>query len=241
MEEIRKRYYTVSRNFRGDPGEDELLNEADALEPSVVPDAYETAGTHEFMFPWRSYPMYLGLPKLRAQPILKVGVKERPIDVYGFRSFFYVSTRVKLLLESIDRDGFEFLECVTINRRGLPYEPYWMMACIRAVMDFDRERSNFVTYQERNPDAPDSGVNKAVVQLNEIYMPQGFNTDFHAFYINNADVHMILDEMLVDSWRQNKFNSWFFTPLQCPSKGEYKDIEYLSFYNYPYWSERLGS
>ncbi len=66
MEETRKRYYTVSQNFRWDPGDYELVNEADAFEPSVVPDAYETAGTHEFMFPGRAYPMYLGLPKLRA-------------------------------------------------------------------------------------------------------------------------------------------------------------------------------
>lgn len=108
-------------------------------------------------------------------------------------------------------------------------------------MDFDRARSNFVTYREQNPNAPDFGINKSIVQLNEIYMPQGFNAEVHAFYINNADMHVILDEVIVDAWRQNKFNSWFFTPLQPPNKGEYMDIEYLSFYNYPYWSERRGS
>ncbi len=239
MEKERKRYYTVSQNFRWDPSDFKFVNEGDALVPSVVPDAYETAGTHEFMFPGRSYPLCLGLPCLREQPILKVGVKRKPIDVYGFGKTFYIATRVKLLLENIDPDGFEFLECKTIDRRGQPFESYWMLAGIRAVEDFDRERSSFITLRELNPDThPDDY--KTVSQLNELYMPKEFNTSWHAFYINNVSVDFILDETIVDAWRGNKFNSWFFTPLQPPSKGEYKRDEYWYFNNRPYWAEKGG-
>ena len=242
MEEIRKRYYTVSQNFRWKTSDYEFVNRGDVLVHTMFPGAYITQGAHEHMFPGNNNPMCVGLPILRGQPIIKVGITRQPIDAYEFGSHFFVSTRAKLLLESIDPDGFEFVECRTMDRKGKPFEPYWMMAVDRAIEDFDRARSNFVTYAQRHQETPDSDFgDRHVVQLNDIYMPKGFNGSWHVFSINNVSPDIVFDQAIVDAWRLNKFNSWFFTPLQQPIKGEYKPNDYGYFYNNPYWSERLGS
>ena len=214
MEETRKRYYTVSQDFRWDPSDYEFMNEADVLVHTMFPGAYITQGTHEHMFPGNIYPMCVGLPILREQPVIKVGVTKKPVDAYGLSRQFFVSTRAKLLLESIDPDGFEFVECRTIDRRGKPFEPYWMIAVDRAVEDFDRARSNFVTYAQRQQEIANSDDGeRRVVQLNDIYMPKGFNDSWHVFSINNVSPYIIFDEAIVDAWRLYKLDSWFFTPL----------------------------
>lgn len=115
-----------------------------------------------------------------------------------------------------------------------------MTSVIRVIADFDRSRSNYITYPERHPEAPDAQSNDEVVQLNDIYMPEDLSEDWHAFFIYRSTVYFIFDEVIVDAWRQNKFNSWFFTPLQPPLKREYTPTQYWYFDNRPYWAEKDG-
>jgi hypothetical protein len=238
MEQKRKRYYTISQNARLNEYDYDFVNEADALVPSSIPGEYDTGGSHQYTLPGQTYILTMGIPTLRERPKIKVGLARKPIDVYQFGRRFFISTRAKLLLESIDREGFEFFECATMDRRGQSIESYWMMAVIRAVADFDRARSNFVTCRQQNPNRPDFDVNDRLDQLNDIYMPKDFNDSWHVFEIYKGTNQIIMDEAIVDAWRHNKFNSWFFTPLQPPMKNEYKRDDYWYFSNSPYWTEK---
>jgi hypothetical protein len=239
MEQKRRRYYTVSQNARLNEYDYKFVNKADALVESIFPGAYTTQGSHEFVFPGHTYTLHLGLPTLRERPRIKIGLTRKPIDIYELESgLFFISTRAKLLLESIDKEGFEFFECETMDRRGQPTETYWMMAVIRAVADFDRARSNFVTCRQQNPNRPDFDVNDRIFQLNDIYMPKDFNDSWHVFLIYKGTNQIIMDEVIVDAWRHNKFNSWFFTPLQPPMKNEYKRDDFWYFSNSRYWTEK---
>lgn len=231
MTEARKRYYDVSPDMVRNPSDLEWLNQDEALR-GVNPN-----GRLETRVPDYRHPVHVGLPAFQVRPRIKVGVRNQPLDIYGFDRLF-ISSRAKALLERIDDEAFEFASCETSSRRGLEVEPYWFVRVVRIVGRFDEARSNFVTYAQMWPDAPDAATNAAVVRLNDIRMPEDFPDRFHAFYLGRYRRHFIFDEVIVDAWRGAGLTGAFFTPLQAPRKAELKRRG--SFTNYPFWETRSG-
>jgi uncharacterized protein DUF1629 len=229
-EQARKRYYLVSLDMTRNSGDNlSFANREEALVNGRL------AGTHEREVPGVSHPLLVGIPPLRKKPELVVGGSgRRALDYYG-PSPIFVSNRAKELLEGIDPQAFEFAECETVTRRGDPIEPYWWMAVIRLVQ-FDEERSDFQWYRDAFPTAPDAQRNPTMVALNDIHMPKGFPDEYHAFWIGNYRRQFVFDEVLADPWRGAGLLGAQFTPLQPPTKAEFK--HHNSFINYPIGQKR---
>lgn len=229
--EIRERHYLVSADHNCNLSDYKFVNKDAALIDGRM------AGTHEVAVPELAYPFFYGVPPLNAKPQLIVGLKNKPLlDVYGLSGQHFISGRAKDLLTEIDPDAFEFVECETVNGQGIPIAAYWMMAVVRVVTDFDRENSDFVTYAQQNPDADDAETNPAIVGLHDIRMSAEKAEDWHAFFLLNYSHQFLFDSILADAWREHEFSGWTLTPLQPPTPQEFE--QHLSFYNYPYWTER---
>lgn len=223
---MNRRLYAVSPDPSCNPSDITILNEQQALEDGkwlrrrvkVTED---------------SQPFFIGNPEFKEKLQLKVGViARRHLDIYGFDRFF-ISNRVKYFLEDIDRAAFEFTECAAFDKSGRAIEPYWLMSIIRIVNKFDEEKSNFITYAERNPEDPEASSNPAISVLNDIYLDENFPKNYHAFYFNRYRNEFIFDETIVDAWRRQKFSGAFFTPLQRPVKEDKKRMFYFS--NWSFW------
>lgn len=229
--ESRRRFYIVGPDLARNPSDAKFANK----DTTLVDGCW--IGKHNFPAPGYRVPFNMGIPAMREKPRLVVAPSRRkPIDIYGFGNPHFVSSRAKELLQSIDPDAFEFAECDTVNAGGKPIKPYWMMAVIRAVLGFDEERSDFLTLSQLYPEAEDQRDNPNISRLNDIYLPDGFPTDYHAFYFVRYQSYFIFDGTLVDAWREAKLTGALFTPLQPPTKVDRKDE--LSFWNRPFWSDR---
>jgi hypothetical protein len=178
----------------------------------------------------------IGVPPLRDKPKLVIhGGARRARDYYGEKPRF-ISNRAKELLDRLDPGGFEYAECDAVTRGGDQLEPYWMMEVIRWVNKFDEERSDFEWTRDRFPAAPDAQTNPSMFALYDIHMPQGFPTEYHAFWLAHYQNYAVFDEVLVDAWRTEGLSGATFTPLQPPTEA---DLETSSlFVNYPYWTEK---
>ena len=237
-EEHRRRFYTVEADLRRNPSDLEFVNQAEVLRHSSVPGAYIRAGTHHHALEGLGAPLCFGLPELRGKPALIVGVNEDEgdlLDIYGL-SERYVSPRAKELLCSIDPDAFEFAECATVDGAGRPLEPYWMMAVVRVVEQWDEKRSKILWHRELYSDDPQQSQNPLIARLQDVYFPS-IAQDEHAFHLLRYTDYFIFDEILVNAWREAGLTGAFFTPLQPPTPEEAVEADH--FYSYPYWSDRI--
>jgi hypothetical protein len=226
----RKRYYLVSLDVGNSGSGPFFVNEDEALVNR------RRIGFHERHVPGRTHPVFAGVPPLRARPkVLIPGTGARAVDYDGMSPVF-LSGRAKRLLESIDPEAFEFAECETATRRGNPIEPYWWLAVVRRVEKFDEARSDFEWYHDRFPTAPGARDNPRMLRLNDIHMPADFPDEYHAFWLAHFNSYAVFDEVIVDAWREAKMTGAKFTPLQPPTKTDFK--RHLSFVNYPYWTDR---
>jgi hypothetical protein len=217
----RWRYYIVERDILRATGDYALLNKDELVKNGRWLghlDIRVDAGTYPNGYP-AYYGGWFGLPDLCVKPQIKVGIRAKLLDVYGQgHNLWYVSTRTKFLLESIDAEAFEFFECETTSRRGAVVEPYWMMAVKRVVMEFDEDRSDIVERGGRSP-LPE-GMSIGISNINDFYPAADMSKDWHAFYLLKYDDLFIFDQAIVDCWRAEKFTGWMFSPLQPPTKKE---------------------
>lgn len=226
----RRRFYLCDKRLSINATRYEWLNEASALVNR------NRSGRHEHVIPgwnrriWSGLPTLVETPRLRLRPI-----RGRLLDYYGYGPY-YISRRAKALLCRFDADAFEMVECETVDGRGRAMEPFWMMAVARVVHAFDEERSNFIRYAERNPEAPEAATNPAISALNDLHMPPGFPDDWHAFQLSRYYPQFIMDGPLVDAWNAAKLKGARFTPLQTPTAREFR--RHVGFYNYPYWTRK---
>lgn len=231
-EHARKRYYLVQENRADTASGYSFANQEEALVDG------RRVGHHEHRVPGSPHPVFVGIPRLREKPRLVIlGKVQYARDYYsvGSRPVF-VSTRARELLERIDPGGFEFAECTAVTRRGDSLEPYWWMDVIRWVEKFDEARSHFEWTRDRFPEAPDARNNPTMFRVYDIHMPAGFPEEYHAFWLAHYRNQAVFDDVLVDAWREAGFTGARFTPLQPPTKVDFKD--HLSFVNYPYWTDK---
>jgi hypothetical protein len=180
---------------------------------------------------------------LPAKPILKVGLRNKPLDVYGSPKDLYVSNRAKQLLEGIDPNAFEFIECDAFTRGKVALEPYWIMNVIGLVQALDEAHSVFREVGGKAGPIP-AGRAVGIMNLYEAYMLPEEVKDKHAFYLLKYKSHYIFDEVIVDAWRAAKFTGLRFSPLQPPTKKELKMPYYInSDYFYEdgrkYWEDLI--
>ena len=163
----RRRFYVFSPDLHWNPSDFSWVNKDEALIDGRI------GGRHEHKVEGYLGPICVGVPRLREKPKLVVGAEDdRLLDVYGFGPY-YVSTKAKTLLCEIDAEGFDFVECDTVDGNGVPIEPYWMMDAIRMVHAFDESRSSFIRYVDRNPENSNP-LNPSISVLNDIHMPPDF-------------------------------------------------------------------
>lgn len=219
-----RRYYEVHKILTLDATGYEWLNIKGSAEGSGL-------GRQEAIIDGWNMKVWTGLPKLRTVPRLQLRARRKLLDFYGYGPFF-ISNRAKRLLSEIDLDAFDLVECETIDSKGERIEPYWMMAVKRLVQSFDEARSNFQTWAERFPDAPDAKINPSI-KLNHLVMPADFPPSHHVFSLARFQTTFIADGTFVDAWRAAKLTGAIFTPLQEPSPAERRARS--QFFIDPHW------
>ena len=209
-----RRLYLFKKTLTLDATRYDLLNEDDLFKSSKL-------GRNRYVVPNSDLRGYSGLPEMCERPRLRLTARRQLLDFYGYGPYF-VSARAREYLLSVDPTAFEFVECETVGAKGETLEPYWMMDIARLVMNFDEQASEFITYAERNPDAPDATTNPLISELIDIRLMAGFPDDHRAFRFSRYIRCFVADEILVDGWIKAGLRGAEFTPLQRPTVAEMK-------------------
>ena len=184
--------------------------------------------------PKNGCPSKYGLPTFAETPRVKVALKNRPLDFYGFERWV-LSSRAKALLEGCDADAFDFVECETTAPPRHSIENYWLGRVRRVVIDFDRDASNFEVYgRQYDPVFKRWIHNDAITKLNMLELKPG-GEQFMAFYLFDYHTYPIFDGKLVDAIRDAKLKGLRFSPLQPPVGKEKKQVYFL---NFSYWNDQ---
>lgn len=195
-------------------------------------------GSSQYTIPNAELRGYFGLPEMNQRPLLRLTARRQLLDFYGYGPYF-VSSAAREYLMDIDPIAFEFAECETVGGNGERLDPYWMMGVTRLVMAFDEQKSEFITYSQQNPDAPDATINPLITELIDIRLMAGFPKESHAFRFSRYIHYFVADEQLIDGWIKAGLRGAQFTPLQRPTLAERKR---QSRYNISaIWHRRLES
>jgi hypothetical protein len=200
----RRQFYAVAKILTLDATGYNWLNKSDAL-------AGHGGGRHEGTVKGWGVSFRTGLPELRATPRLQLKARRKLLDFYGYGPFF-ISPAAKRLLCDLDSEALEVVECETIDAKGGPIEPYWMMAVKRLVQSFDEGRSDFKTWAETYPDADDAAINPTIF-LKRLVMPPNFPTDRHIFQLARFRTNFIVDGAVYEAWRAERLTGAHFLPL----------------------------
>ncbi len=196
--------------------------------------------TTKVMTPYSDIPVSCGLPQLKGKPKVAVWLKaKRQLDAYKPGAYRMISPRAKALIDEIDPDAFEMVECDTQTRKREPFESYWLAAIKRVVIEFDVENS--VLERARQSEDPQARYNPNFRYIFELCIPD-LPEDVHAFILSRYGLgKWIWDDVLVDAWRDNGLSGLEFTPLQEPSDEEFAGFEWWSNQmNRLYWARKRG-
>ncbi len=239
VDPTRKRFYLVQTDFRRPITDMTELNLDDFKGPgwmgrNIVRHFVEKGAD--------GYDRYLGggfgWPEITVQPKIEVGLSSKLVDVYEISGRLYISGRAKRLLESIDGEAFDFIECNTITRHHHPVESYWLADVNRVVSKFDTDRSVFQEAWGDNIRPIPLNAVRRLSMIYELAMNDDLPNAYHAFYLLHYMTYFIFDEVIVDTWRKGKLNGLVFSPLQPPTKKELEDSgAYLYSNNYYFWEE----
>jgi Protein of unknown function (DUF1629) len=226
IEPGRRRLYRVSSDLLRNPSDYQILNEQEFYPLTRSAQTGEEhltfAGARRFRLPDRAHDITFGLPALRAKPKVFVAMKNKPLDIYGFLTRRVVSTRAKNLLDELDPEAFDAVECETVTRRGVSVEPYWLIDIARLVDRFDEERSVFELAKGEDILTGEPYEGPHIANLYDIHLPANFPAEHRAFVFAKHLNHIIFDGVLVDAWRAHKFTGAEFEPLQHPTPAECK-------------------
>ncbi|RXT36668.1 hypothetical protein B5V03_34085 [Bradyrhizobium betae] len=85
----------------------------------------------------RSFPTLSETPRF----LIDKSLGRAPVDCEHFHDFWLVSTRMKSVLEAVDREGVAFLRCETRSLSGNA-PVYWLCDIVRLLDAVDEEKSN---------------------------------------------------------------------------------------------------
>lgn len=184
----------------------------------------------------RAYQTEFGLPVFQEMPRVRVALKNKPLDFYGFDRWV-MSNKAKKLLEALDPDAFAFVECNTSSPPRHSVDKYWLGKVRRVVDDFDRAASNFdLVSKQYDPGFQKYTFSHAIKTLNELVLLNGSERAL-AFYLLDYTLYPIFDGRLVDAIREAGLRGLTFSPLHAPRKG---DVRTRYIKTYKHW-KALGA
>ena len=181
-----------------------------------------------------SFETQFGLPAYAETPRVRVALRNKPLDFYGFDRWI-LSDRARQLLQDMDPAAFDFVECETSAPARYDVGNYWLGKVKRVVTDFDRDASNF----ERlgwiyDPSLEKEIYGHGITKLNRLTLLPG-SQDALAFYLLDFSRYPIFDGRLVDAIWAAKLTGLMFSPLHWPHKCDVR-TKYIE--NYHYWKEQ---
>jgi hypothetical protein len=238
MTDTPRRFYIAAEDSRATFEDCEWVNRGSEM---YLPGPRRTTQIDD---PYSENPFHCGMKRFARPAHFQIGRKSKPPLKDAYTHYITVlSPRAKELLESIDREAFEFMECETTDRGGEPIDGYFAFGIKRAVIEFDLEGSDVEYVWEDNPSLLDHGLKSLKNGFGHIFYlsPLGIPADAHAFHISRLRRdRMIFDDVLVDAWREAGFTGLVFTPLQEPSEAEFAESEWWSDSYQLYWARKRG-
>lgn len=129
------------------------------------------------------------------------------IDAWPALGMWFVSDRLKQLLEQIDPQAFEFVATqVDYSKFDEPGPAYWLCNLTRQLDCIDDEKSK-VTFQTQVDF-------KAYDLLIDVKMRPEVVGDAHAFRLVHQHTTWIVDDILVQAMTAAKIRAWRFEPLE---------------------------
>jgi len=129
------------------------------------------------------------------------------IDAWPVFGMWFVSDRLKTLLEQVDPHAFEFVATqVDYNKFEEPGPAYWLCNLARQLDCIDDENSQFTLYNEVNF--------KAYRALINIKMHADVVGDAHAFRLVHKSSAWIVDDVFMQAMTGAKIRAWRFEPIQ---------------------------
>lgn len=182
----------------------------------------------------------IGVPEFAERPSFVLGSRTKsraPLDYYDNARFMLISSRFKALIDEIDPEAIEAVECSARNPKGEPLPSYWWIDVIRALDFVVSEKLSVFRFMTDSPFTSGSEADKLrYMDLQDIVFRQEAVADAQLFRILRYDARPVVNERLADAIRATGFTGMFLTPLQPPLPDEAK--AHLSFLNYPYWTNK---
>lgn len=164
--------------------------------------------------------MRVGFRPSRQLPFLGVNLQTAPfitfdrrkkrgklIDAWPVLGMWFVSERLKQLLEQIDPQAFEFAATqVDYSTFDEPGPAYWLCNLARQLDCIDDEKSK-VTFQTQVDF-------KAYDLLIDVKMRPEVIGDAHAFRLVHMHGAQLVDDILVQAMTAAKMRAWRFEPIQ---------------------------
>lgn len=175
-----------------------------------------------------------GLPRFAETPRVRIALRNKPLDFYGFDRWV-LSDRARQLLHGMDPAGFDFVECDTSGPAKYEVGTYWLGKVKRVVTDFDRDASDFELAERfYDPSLQQEVYSHRIRTLNRLTLLPGAE-DALAFYLLDYAPYPIFDGRLVDAIWAAMLTGLMFSPLHRPRKGDVKE-KYIQTYHY--WKEQ---
>ncbi len=129
------------------------------------------------------------------------------IDAWPVFGMWFVSDRLKQLLEQLDPQAFEFAATqVDYSKFEEPGPAYWLCNLVRQLDCIDDEKSKFTLYNEVDF--------KAYKALINIKMHAEVVGDAHAFRLVHKNSTWIVDDVFLQAMTAAKIRAWRFAPIQ---------------------------
>jgi hypothetical protein len=181
-----------------------------------------------------SFETQFGLPVYAETPRLRIALRNKPLDFYGYDRWI-LSDRARQLLHGMDPSAFDFVECDTSGPAKQEVGPYWLGKVKRVVTDFDRDASDFeLAGRFYDPSLQQEVYSHRIRTLNRLTLLPG-SEDALAFYLLDYGPYPIFDGRLVDAIWAAKLTGLMFSPLHWPQKGDVKTKYIQTYY---YWKEQ---
>jgi hypothetical protein len=161
-------------------------------------------GDSDFKAPFRGL-KFVETPKITFDRRVKRG---KLVDVYFFGfNLWWVSDRLKQVLEQVDPGGFAFVATeVDYSKFPEPGPAYWLCDPVRRLDCIDEEHSEFTLQSQVDFKAYDA--------LIDIKMRPEVVGDAHAFRLVHGGNRLIVDDILVHALKTKKIRAWCFDAIQ---------------------------
>jgi len=156
----------------------------------------ENADTVErYLHGWRSDPYYADLPE-RPRFLFDKKLGRPPRDIEGYVGHWLVSSRLKTVLEEVDRDAFGFISCDVFLPDGAPGPHRWLCNAVRVLDALDEQASELRIVEDMGQKVYLLTGPMRLIFREDVVGPA------HVFRMAFMDVTVICDQTMKDACRQ---------------------------------------